>query len=326
MTNNEEYIYFPSEVLLRNLPIDVPNANGRYSVWIIIICGRNGSNYIDLDYIERLSKGIFSKYKVLMTSTDTSESENGKLVDRELTTCLLVGTTEIRKRYKTLINELDDYCDLKFRNNHLLQVARSTVSFLKFHPSEIYENRYHIVISSDKEAEYRGRDIRVLNNIANFHPWQKDVYKIIWNEMEQKFNDPDPRSIYWIFDPRGNTGKSVFVKWLCVNKPDDVVKVSFGTPNQLRSSLISAGGKTCYFIDIPRVSNKEDSVENLLTVIEDLKNGYLVSNFYGRYSSLIMEPPNVFIFSNEKCPKTQMSQDRWRSYKIDKDTLTLKNC
>lgn len=86
-------------------------------------------------------------------------------------------------------------------------------------------------------------------------------------------------SIQWIFDPTGCTGKSKFLKWVCVNRPEEVAKVTFGTASQLRSAIISAGSRKCYFLDLPRTSSSDDSI---LGVIEDIKNGHIVSNMYGQ--------------------------------------------
>lgn len=82
--------------------------------------------------------------------------------------------------------------------------------------------------------------------------------------------------------------------------------------------FISAGARKVYFIDVPRPSNNEDSISNLVTVVENLKNGFLVSNFYGKYASLIMDPPYVLIFSNKPCLKTELNKDRWRRFYINK--------
>jgi len=107
------------------------------------------------------------------------------------------------------------------------------------------------------------------------------------------------------------------VKWLCVRYPLDIVKISFGTTHQLRSSCISIGSKKCYVVDLPRRLGRDDSLSNIISVIEDIKNGHVTSNMYGRYKNLIMDPPHIVVFSNRKCPKEDLSPDRWVSYSID---------
>jgi hypothetical protein len=66
--------------------------------------------------------------------------------------------------------------------------------------------------------------------------------------------------------------------------------------------------KLCYFVDIPRTLSKDDSLDSRISVLEDIKNGHLVS--------LMMDPPHRVVFSNERCPRDAMSQDKWRSFSI----------
>lgn len=150
------------------------------------------------------------------------------------------------------------------------------------------------------------------------------IYNLIWNEEKSDFQPINPRHIHWVYSKRGNVGKSIFVKWLAINKPETIIKISFGTPNQLRSSLIAAGPKKCYFLDIPKTKNSnEDNLDNILSIIEDAKLGFLVSNFYGNYKTLIMDPPLIFIFSNDECPVDKLSEDRWQVFRINKKDFTL---
>ena len=108
-----------------------------------------------------------------------------------------------------------------------------------------------------------------------------------------------------------------------MNRPDEVAKITFGTASQLRSSIISAGPKKCYFLDLPRTIPNDDSLTLILGVIEDIKNGHIVFNIYGRYGSLLMDPPHILIFANVKCPKESLSEDRWQIYEIQSKKLIL---
>lgn len=171
-------------------------------------------------------------------------------------------------------------------------------------------------------AEYDQSDIEFLNKPENRYPWQTELLSKIFEEAPTVFNTPDDREIYWISDSKGNSGKSKMVKWICSSNPS-CSKISFGTANQLRSGLISIGPQICFFIDTPRTLGEDDSINDVLSVVEDLKNGFLTSSFYGTYTKLLMKPPHVVIFSNIKCPSAKMSGDRWRSYSITEDKELL---
>ena len=163
-------------------------------------------------------------------------------------------------------------------------------------------------------------DFSFLSQKDRRYPWQRDLLEKILEENEVNFKTPDDRTIIWITDPQGNSGKSKLVKWLFVSY-SGVSKVSFGTANQLRSALIATGRKVCYLIDMPRTLGTDDSVASVLSAIEDLKNGFLVSSMYGKNQTLLLDPPHIIIFSNRSCPRDGLSQDRWDIYYIEDKEL-----
>jgi hypothetical protein len=76
---------------------------------------------------------------------------------------------------------------------------------------------------------------------------------------------------------------------------------------EMELTLISEGIKKLYFLDLPRTPGTEDSLDNILSIIEDLKNGHIVSNMYGHSKKLLMDPPHVIIFTNADCPRKKLS-------------------
>ena len=84
----------------------------------------------------------------------------------------------------------------------------------------------------------------------------------------------------------------------------------------MRASVVEEGAMQCYIIDIPRKLCNDDFQNNIYSVIEDLKNGFVKSSMYGKPKTLFMEPPLVIIFSNAECPTTQLSVDRWKIFGI----------
>jgi len=167
--------------------------------------------------------------------------------------------------------------------------------------------------------EYSGRDIVFLENDESHFPWQKKFAAELLIKGSTSFKSGDDRTILWIQDSVGNSGKSKWVKYLCYSNPS-CCKVSFGTASQLRSSLITAGPHEAYLVDIPRTLGTDDSVESLLSALEDLKNGFITSSFYGKNSKLLFDPPTVVCFSNAEPPLNKMSLDRWSVRIIDTNT------
>ena len=175
---------------------------------------------------------------------------------------------------------------------------------------------------------YSAKDLEMFEDFENLYPWQQKLYnKIIDKEAESDFKIPDKREIMSIVDKKGKKGKSSFVKWLCYNYPMDIARLSFGTASQLRSAVFNMGKRKCYIIDLPRTKGKGDSIFDLLSVIEDIKNGFVSSSMYGGDRQLMMDPPFVIVFSNSPLPYSSLSEDRWDLYTLsnDKDLVKSRN-
>ena len=126
----------------------------------------------------------------------------------------------------------------------------------------------------------------------------------------------DPRKIISILDRNGNHGKSSFFKYLLIENSDDVGRVGYVSAGQLRSRAMNMGPKKIYIIDLARTKSKGDSGLDILSTIEDLKSGLVISTFYGRANSLIMDPPTIIISSNYEFDYESLSKDRWLVYEI----------
>lgn len=147
---------------------------------------------------------------------------------------------------------------------------------------------------------------------------------VVWKQWQQQIIDlcqtkPDSRTVHWVFDKEGNSGKSFLVKYLCLRfgtivangKANDIF-------NQVATMMDSGEDKypEIVVLDIPR-SNK-DYVS--YGAIEKLKDGLLYSGKYeGR--CCIFPSPHVICFSNSLPEWNMMSDDRWRLIKIDKESI-----
>ena len=71
--------------------------------------------------------------------------------------------------------------------------------------------------------------------------------------------------------------------------------------------------------DLHRTRGKSDSLTDILSVIEDIKDGFVTSSMYGGDKQLMMSPPTVIVFSNIRLPYNSLSEDRWDLYTIHSD-------
>jgi len=170
-------------------------------------------------------------------------------------------------------------------------------------------------------VKYTGSDLNIFNKKDIWYPWQIVVFKLLFESQitDKRYfvREPDDRSIIWITDTKGNSGKSKFVKNICYKMPDECCKLTFGSSAQLRSACISAGPRQIYFIDLPRTMGRDDDINDIISVIEDIKNGFVVSSMYGKHQQLMFEPPHIVVFANVFCPKDTLSEDRLKSYEIN---------
>lgn len=162
---------------------------------------------------------------------------------------------------------------------------------------------------SDKPI-YMGQDLAVMNNPL---PWQQEVIDMV-NQP------PDDRTVVWIHEPVGNVGKSKLLKYL--RWKNLACRVPIGTAGQLRSAMIAKGAHRCYVVDFPRVLGKEDAVADIFSALEELKNGWVETAFYGKPAELLMEPPHVIVMSNDKPNLKLASKDRWKVFQLKEGSLT----
>ena len=164
------------------------------------------------------------------------------------------------------------------------------------------------------EHKYTGGDLVPEDKMF---PWQKQIL--------MKLNGvAHPREIICIIDEVGNSGKSTFVKTICYRPDSKAILLPIGlSAAQMKASLLTAGEQKIYFIDIPRNSNDENK---LFDVIEDLKKGHVCSSFHGHYNQMFINRPHVVLFSNKIPQLFRLSFDMWKLYRIgrgDKDLQPL---
>jgi hypothetical protein len=167
-------------------------------------------------------------------------------------------------------------------------------------------------------GNYEGKDLARFENPKDWYPWQKQIYESIFAEENGSvyFKEPDPRHIISLIDIKGNSGKSSFFKWLSYKYPEYIGRIGYGSASQLRSSVVNIGSKQLYIVDLARSKSKNDHPEDLLSVLEDLKSGFIANAMYGSGKTLLMEPPHILVSSNYAFNYELLSEDRWEIYEI----------
>lgn len=230
--------------------------------------------------------------------------------------------TKIRTRKYSLLNNFELACpSLTYANSTQLTLnpARGTQQQILEYVSKS-ETKIGNTIYSNDIRPYVSRDLELLQNRKHWYPWQNSLEDLLFLN-EKQIIEPDDRHIIWITDTFGNSGKSKLVKLWCTRFPDSIIKVPFGSASQLRSSICMAGPKLIYFVDIPRTIGSEDDLLAIISVLEDIKNGFITTSMYGQFKQLLFEPPHVVVLTNNDPPRALLSKDRWLTFLIQNKNL-----
>lgn len=164
-------------------------------------------------------------------------------------------------------------------------------------------------------ADYTADDLYLNTNQQGKYKWQYQLEDHLnapfgtYEDVESRRKDF--RMIDILSDPRGNHGKSVFIKRYLYKYGRDVFFIPVvDNPTQIVSAFISfveANGNVgpkVVLIDIPRaidIGNKDGSVATMIkihNIAEILRAGLVTSAMYGKYKQIIVTPPRVLIMTN----------------------------
>jgi len=142
-----------------------------------------------------------------------------------------------------------------------------------------------------------------LKLIEVLRPWQQTL-------LDFALEEPDDRTIHWVYEEIGNVDKSAFCKLLCASYG---ALICAGKTADMKFQIAKAEVKPEIIImDIPRSNVEYVSY----TGIEEIKNGCFSSQKY-ESGMVIMNCPHVFIFANTPPNRAAMSADRWKVWLIN---------
>lgn len=157
------------------------------------------------------------------------------------------------------------------------------------------------------KAVYMGQDLPSV-----LRPWQEEVKKLC-------LQDPDDRTIYWIYDKEGSSGKSKFAKYMQFHH--DVVKLTYADAKDLLNLVTKFQGRRCYIFDLSRTKPATFSSMDMYSAMEDIKNGHFINTKY-ETESVLMACPNIIVFANILPDTDKLSNDRWNiMYMKDQNLL-----
>lgn len=136
----------------------------------------------------------------------------------------------------------------------------------------------------------------------NWRPWQTELI----NELEEK---PDDRTINWIWDPKGHSGKTILAKYMGMYKGAFVSTQAniYHVATQLQEALKAKHS----FLTVIFNFTRQTEEHKVYQALESLKDGLVTSQKY-KGTTLYFECPHVVVFANYLPDITQATVDRWK--------------
>lgn len=203
------------------------------------------------------------------------------------------------------------------------------VKNLTFEPERLYDSTNYCIKLHTRVGGpwYVGTDLyRTKNSIMTIklYKWQEQLLNELKSPLGETFKQ---RKVIWIQDPTGGSGKSTFIKYLSLSKNELAVKkLPLDKPDRLRMmicKILENENVDIFMFDFTRTLGVDTHLENLFQIIEEIKNGHIVSAMYGSPMEAIFSNPHVIIFTNNDISHYchYLSMDRWQAYEIQNKEL-----
>ena len=149
------------------------------------------------------------------------------------------------------------------------------------------------------------------DHMPTLFPWQQ---MIVDSHAEK-----DTRTIHFVYDQKGNFGKSSFCIYMGARKKAIYIPPVGGFKEVLRyvhgRVSLAPEERHLFLIDLPR--GFRGGSEEFYTAIETAKSGFLYDDRYaGR--ELYIHSPTCWIFANSVPNITYISRDKWKFYRANK--------
>lgn len=144
-----------------------------------------------------------------------------------------------------------------------------------------------------------------LKCITELRPWQNKL-------LEKLKTEPNDRSIIWLYDPKGGSGKTQFSKYMAIHH--NAIILNNGAFKDLACAL--PDNPEIVIFNFPR------SIEGNINygAIECIKDGLI---FSAKYESKmkIFNSPHVVIMANFYPKIEELTEDRWEIIQISEDDI-----
>ena len=167
-----------------------------------------------------------------------------------------------------------------------------------------------LIVARDNQVARE--DMKVVYEGVVWKPWQQHLINLVKEPA-------DRRKINWVYDEKGNQGKSFLSTFLSLTM--NAVVMGQGKKADLALIWAEHPGPTWPVVvfDLSRQviqqENEKKPISHLRALAEDMKNGRVTST---KYSSAVVyrPPPHVIFFANFPPERELLSADRWSVHHI----------
>lgn len=162
------------------------------------------------------------------------------------------------------------------------------------------------------KTPFQRRSIKDPLEGKTLYPWQSRVLSMIEQE-------PNDRSILWLWEPDGNVGKTTIAKHLCIKYPNKVLYMG-GKAADVKygiKSFLDNEENDLLIVIFDYVRSNEDYIS--YEAIESIKNGIFYNSKY-ESEMVVFNSPHVICFANFAPETYKLSKDRWIVEQIGGDT------
>lgn len=131
-------------------------------------------------------------------------------------------------------------------------------------------------------------------------------------ELDEQLRQPaDDRSIIFVVDGIGGSGKSMFCRHQLTNYPDETQVMKLGKRDDLAFALDES--KRVFLFDIPRLGMAYFQYN----VIEQIKDQIVFSSKYHTRTKVLRHQSHVVVFCNEQPDMNAMTGDRYKFFDVN---------
>lgn len=168
------------------------------------------------------------------------------------------------------------------------------------------------------QMDFLERKPQLREVLNNPYIWQKFIKEEILNKSA------DDRTVDWIIDPIGNTGKSSFARAYVSQVPTDGILMKIDNLDRMELTLIKKieayrvkyyKDPKVIFFDFPRASDPSKIIW-ATALMEDAKSGHLETTFGGNHKEIEISNVHVIVLSNNAPDLSVLSVNQWRLWRL----------